>query len=176
MVFLELRHILKTFFLKLNYWKRSNDLSKMFIYQCMTKQFILDIDECADAMNNATHKSSLCYNNGSCMNTLGSYTCNCTLGWEGLKCETGKLFCLNLQLPVEIMLTNILYTLTIVIFGLTFICYRCKRVYGDPSDKWRMYQYSRVFSVFMQRRLDRRTLWDRYNRNFMLSNVYNLKV
>ena len=56
----------------------------------MTKQFILDIDECADAMNNATHKSSLCYNNGSCMNTLGSYTCNCTLGWEGRTCETGK--------------------------------------------------------------------------------------
>ena len=92
MVFLELRHILKTFFLKLNYWKRSNDLSKMFIYQCMTKQFILDIDECADAMNNVTNESSLCYNNASCMNTLGSYTCNCTLGWEGRTCETGKFY------------------------------------------------------------------------------------
>ena len=82
---------------------------------------ILDIDECIGDIQ--------CYNNGTCVNTPGSYTCKCTLGWEGLKCETGKLFCLKLQLPVANMLTNILHTLKIVIFGLTFICYRCKRVF-----------------------------------------------
>ena len=47
---------------------------------------ILDIDECIE------FKDTQCYNNGTCVNTIGSYTCNCTLGWGGLKCETGKLF------------------------------------------------------------------------------------
>ena len=41
-----------------------------------------DINECSP--NNP------CPNGGNCTNTIGSYICNCTSGWSGANCTTGK--------------------------------------------------------------------------------------
>lgn len=41
----------------------------------------LDVNEC---------ESSPCANNGTCINNLGSYTCDCTEGWKNPDCKTGK--------------------------------------------------------------------------------------
>lgn len=46
--------------------------------------FNLDIDECS--------AYSPCVNNGICINTNGSYYCNCTVGWQGNNCEKGNKF------------------------------------------------------------------------------------
>ena len=43
----------------------------------------LDIDECRG--------TELCKHNGDCINNNGSYTCDCTDGWQGQHCEDGKL-------------------------------------------------------------------------------------
>lgn len=42
----------------------------------------LDINECEDL--------TLCMNGGFCMNTQGSYQCQCAPGWTGANCEVGK--------------------------------------------------------------------------------------
>lgn len=44
---------------------------------------IEDIDEC--------QMLHLCKNNGTCLNTKGSYVCNCEEGWRGQHCKDGKL-------------------------------------------------------------------------------------
>lgn len=46
-----------------------------------------DVDECSDA---SLGNESLCFNNGSCVNNLGSYTCNCLAEWTGSRCEIGN--------------------------------------------------------------------------------------
>lgn len=46
-----------------------------------------DVDECSDA---SLGNESLCFNNGSCVNNLGSYTCNCSAEWTGSRCEIGN--------------------------------------------------------------------------------------
>ena len=45
--------------------------------------FFLDFDECASVRP--------CKNGASCINTYGSYRCNCAQGFRGDVCETGKL-------------------------------------------------------------------------------------
>ena len=42
--------------------------------------FFSDVNEC---------KSSPCENNGTCINSIGSYTCDCTDGWKDKDCKTG---------------------------------------------------------------------------------------
>jgi hypothetical protein len=34
--------------------------------------------------------NSPCQNGGTCLNSDGSYICNCTEGWEGHECQIGK--------------------------------------------------------------------------------------
>ena len=53
----------------------------------------LDIDECASTSGN-----TLCQNGGSCMNTVGSFTCNCSSGFNGSRCETGAPPLLRIEL------------------------------------------------------------------------------
>ena len=40
-----------------------------------------DIDECA---------SSPCKNNGSCIDDVGRFLCNCSAGYSGSMCGTGR--------------------------------------------------------------------------------------
>ena len=45
-----------------------------------TELFSVDIDECASAP---------CENGATCVDGVNSYTCNCDLGYAGVKCEIG---------------------------------------------------------------------------------------
>ena len=45
---------------------------------------ISEINEC---------NSNPCYNNGTCIDLLNGYHCNCSVGYDGTQCELGKLFC-----------------------------------------------------------------------------------
>lgn len=42
----------------------------------------VDINEC---------ENSPCDHNGTCINTLGSYSCHCPDGWQGKNCQKGKI-------------------------------------------------------------------------------------
>lgn len=42
---------------------------------------VLDIDECLNGP---------CHNNGTCINTEGSYHCYCGTAWTGDSCQTGR--------------------------------------------------------------------------------------
>lgn len=52
---------------------RSHSLSCVFIF--------IDINECENL--------ELCENNGTCINNNGSYTCNCSPGWQDKHCQKG---------------------------------------------------------------------------------------
>lgn len=43
--------------------------------------YVIDVNEC---------ENSPCQNSGTCINTEGSYGCNCTEGWQGHNCEIGN--------------------------------------------------------------------------------------
>ena len=47
--------------------------------------FLIDIDEC---------QSSPCQNDGTCLDNLNSYSCNCFPGWTGKNCSISKSECL----------------------------------------------------------------------------------
>ena len=47
--------------------------------------FPLDINECEQS------GAELCLNNGTCVNTNGSFTCMCAGGWSSVNCSSGKL-------------------------------------------------------------------------------------
>lgn len=42
---------------------------------------VLDVQECSTI--------NPCLNNGTCFNNNGSYSCQCTEGWQGQNCEKG---------------------------------------------------------------------------------------
>ena len=44
-----------------------------------------DINECTE--------SAPCTNNGTCINSFGGYTCNCTFAWTGMNCQEAVDFC-----------------------------------------------------------------------------------
>jgi len=47
------------------------------------------VDEC-----NGTNGTSPCQNNGTCIDGINSYSCNCTAGFIGPNCSHGKKFSL----------------------------------------------------------------------------------
>lgn len=48
--------------------------------------FFSDINECDVGL-----MSNPCQNNGTCMNSYGSYYCVCKEGWSGPNCTNGKI-------------------------------------------------------------------------------------
>ncbi|KAF8366147.1 hypothetical protein PRIPAC_83976 [Pristionchus pacificus] len=60
-----------------------------------------DVDECADAAA-LTPPESLCENFGTCINTPGSYKCNCIKGAFGFNCSESKL---NPRCPLSSFIT-----------------------------------------------------------------------
>ena len=70
-----------------------NELA-IFVITCSFISFsLLGIDECA---------SEPCQNNGTCVDRVGMYTCNCTSGYTGDRCETSES--IMLLLCVDFML------------------------------------------------------------------------
>ena len=57
---------------------------------------VLDIDECA-----STPGSPFCQNGGSCMNTVGSFSCRCDVGFTGSQCQTGAPPLLRVELVLS---------------------------------------------------------------------------
>jgi len=56
------------------------------VVDCSKRILLLDIDECTDVT-----LPHMC-DNGDCVNTEGSYTCDCDPGWDGDLCDIGKYF------------------------------------------------------------------------------------
>ena len=65
-----------------------------------------DINECL---------SNPCTNDGTCVNgpQPDYFTCNCVLGWVGLKCETGKRYP---PLPISSSWTRVVETMLMITF------------------------------------------------------------
>ena len=70
-----------------------------------------DIDECTP--NNP------CQNNGTCINTPGSYTCCCAPGWTGPNCKEGK--------QVGTQYLRYLITHNDFVRFERFLCFACKQ-------------------------------------------------
>lgn len=58
----------------------------------MLSLIILDFDEC---------QFSPCQNNGTCVNTVGSYICDCTTGWKDQNCLNGKKKYIKINSPIK---------------------------------------------------------------------------
>jgi len=55
-------------------------------------------DYCEDDVNECEASTTACLNGAACINELGSYSCNCTLGYIGRRCDTANCSldqCLN---------------------------------------------------------------------------------
>ncbi|XP_053406676.1 neurogenic locus notch homolog protein 2-like [Mercenaria mercenaria] len=67
-----------------------------------------DVNECS------LNEKVVCFNNGNCTNTLGSYTCKCDTGWSGANCNestftlsTEQLFVVSTKVPSSEQTQNI---------------------------------------------------------------------
>lgn len=40
-------------------------------------------------------QSDPCLNGATCIDGVGSYTCDCVAGYTGIHCETGKGYCMS---------------------------------------------------------------------------------
>lgn len=49
--------------------------------------YFSDVDDC-----NGTDGTSPCQNNGTCIDGINSYSCNCTAGFIGPNCSHGETF------------------------------------------------------------------------------------
>ena len=49
--------------------------------------YFSDVDDC-----NGTDGTNPCQNNGTCIDGINSYSCNCTAGFIGPNCSHGKTF------------------------------------------------------------------------------------
>ena len=54
-----------------------------YLFRKVFFSFFLDVDECT---------WTPCENNATCINNNGSYTCNCSDGWEGNHCDEGMTY------------------------------------------------------------------------------------
>ena len=54
---------------------------EILIHLGIFSYLILDIDEC---------QSGPCHHNGTCIDSINSFSCQCMPGWIGTKCETSK--------------------------------------------------------------------------------------
>lgn len=70
--------------------RKSNNETFVYLFKYKKKRFLenlyktffgTDVNEC-DLFP--------CQNNGTCINSLGSYTCECETGWQGQDCHIGK--------------------------------------------------------------------------------------
>jgi hypothetical protein len=61
--------------------------------------YISDINECNQFLG-------ICQNGGQCVNTIGSYRCQCPPGWTGTNCTVGKLviYVISSQVKIELKL------------------------------------------------------------------------
>lgn len=66
-------HVFKRFFLSILFLPMEVAINVEYV--------VLDVQECSTI--------NLCLNNGTCFNNNGSYSCQCTEGWQGQNCETG---------------------------------------------------------------------------------------
>lgn len=56
---------------------------KVYFFKCFLVEYIVEIDECMSLSGNP------CLNGGNCINTEGSYMCQCLPGWTGTNCDVG---------------------------------------------------------------------------------------
>ena len=70
-----------------------------------------DINECFDIQ---------CVNGGTCINTPGSYTCICDVGWTGSLCDIGEFWLDALSCAHN---SEVLYPLKDKNLHLSYICY-----------------------------------------------------
>ena len=47
-------------------------------------------DVCEIEINECTATPSSCQHDSNCTNTVGSYECNCSLGYHGMNCENAR--------------------------------------------------------------------------------------
>ena len=80
----KIKHIQKIQILELGV--RKGDSTRKFIELCNANDGFLtsvDIDDCS---------SSPCRNDGTCIDKINRYICNCKSGYNGTVCETGNYF------------------------------------------------------------------------------------
>ena len=65
-------------------WNSKDNLENIYKDHIWSSLSILDIDDC---------KNNPCRNNGTCVDGIAAYTCNCPVGFSGTDCEISKCKC-----------------------------------------------------------------------------------
>ena len=67
--------------LAVNFQHRLSHSTSIITFVLFLLNFSLDLDDCV---------SHNCSNGASCIDGINSYSCNCSAGFTGLNCETGR--------------------------------------------------------------------------------------
>lgn len=126
-------------------------------YICFVDSFT-DINECDVRFP--------CQNNGTCVNSKGSYYCDCNEGWQGHDCEIGKFcFCTKANsAPFELRIISFLQHQFFSPFG------RSGRVRFISMFKQRnMYKYPRILRLQLFQRVEKQRLQGRSEQDSIIS-------
>ena len=115
-------------------WNHSNKKSSNVVdFFKKIPLYIPDIDECENV---------ICQNNGTCIDGINGYSCNCTDGYDGQHCDNSK-YCMNVNTYTCVCVAS-----CAVYWSVQFVTGEIFQIFASMSDGLCVFVTVEIFQIF----------------------------